>query len=339
MTCVDAFGGDSGGFMQDANFKRSVKRALAFGVLLSLPPVLVAEEAVEQGVVEEIQAKATSANEKADGNRGRIQALEAEDQLIHQRIDDIEQRLAGKSCPTGLAVVGFDAEGDLVCAAPWNVPTGGGPPSGITFTCTINYDQQSADQQIVGRVSAVQTEIATNGIQPLQYDTALLELTAEFVSITFAGDQAATATLVELTEEQPCQDAIAVSATVSTATIEGQWEATVFGLSTSGTFEADVDNIVVSLLLRLSSLDLASISVGSFDRELVEAVLVAVDGGAVAISFSDGLGGLVDTVANLIESSIAAALAGSVGGSITQAIGDGSVSIGAPVTVEVTGVP
>lgn len=46
--------------------------------------------AVDVATVQAIDSKASSAKSKADGNNSRIQALEAEDVILHQRIDDIQ---------------------------------------------------------------------------------------------------------------------------------------------------------------------------------------------------------------------------------------------------------
>ena len=46
--------------------------------------------AVDDATVQAIDTKASSANSKADGNNSRIQALEAEDILLHNRIDNIQ---------------------------------------------------------------------------------------------------------------------------------------------------------------------------------------------------------------------------------------------------------
>lgn len=59
-----------------------------FVTLLIVFPSLVF--AVDDATVQEIDLKASSAKSKADGNNSRIQALEAEDVRINQRIDNIE---------------------------------------------------------------------------------------------------------------------------------------------------------------------------------------------------------------------------------------------------------
>ena len=46
--------------------------------------------AVDDATVEAIDSKASNANSKADGNNSRIQALEAEDEILHNRINTIE---------------------------------------------------------------------------------------------------------------------------------------------------------------------------------------------------------------------------------------------------------
>lgn len=51
--------------------------------------------------IEDVDSKANAANSKADGNNGRIQALEAEDVILHQRIDTI-QLTPGATGPQGI---------------------------------------------------------------------------------------------------------------------------------------------------------------------------------------------------------------------------------------------
>ena len=63
--------------------------------LILLFPSLVF--AVDDATVSEIDSKASSANSKADGNSSRIQALEAEDIVLHERIDAIDSLPVGAS--------------------------------------------------------------------------------------------------------------------------------------------------------------------------------------------------------------------------------------------------
>lgn len=55
--------------------------------LLLFPSIALA---VDDATVQAIDSKASNANSKADGNNSRIQALEAEDVLLHNRIDSIQ---------------------------------------------------------------------------------------------------------------------------------------------------------------------------------------------------------------------------------------------------------
>ena len=57
---------------------------------------------VDDEAIADIDSKATSANAKADGNNSRIQALEADDIILHQRITDI-QLTPGPAGPQGTA--------------------------------------------------------------------------------------------------------------------------------------------------------------------------------------------------------------------------------------------
>ena len=56
-------------------------------VILLCPSFVLA---VDDATVQAIDSKASSANAKANGNNSRIQALEAEDLLLHSRIDNIQ---------------------------------------------------------------------------------------------------------------------------------------------------------------------------------------------------------------------------------------------------------
>jgi len=67
-------------------------------ILLLLPSMVMA--GIDDASVEAFDIKATSANTKADDNNGRIQALEAEDVILHQRIDTI-QLTPGPEGPIG----------------------------------------------------------------------------------------------------------------------------------------------------------------------------------------------------------------------------------------------
>ena len=46
--------------------------------------------AVDDATVQALDSKASSAHSKADGNNSRIQALETEDIILHNRIDTIQ---------------------------------------------------------------------------------------------------------------------------------------------------------------------------------------------------------------------------------------------------------
>lgn len=302
--------------------------------LAVLAPVTVLAQSDGEEIAE-VDAKATYANQKADGNRSRIQALETEDQFLHERIDAIEQKLAGSTCPSGLAVVGFDEQGSIVCAAPWLLPPDGEPPSELTFTCTINVDQIGVEQQIVATIRSAQQSLATSGLPSFSFSGSV-DVDVNFGAIVFDSNESAAVQFVELIAAQPCDDAIEVSANTSGATIAGTYEVDLgFGIVLAGTFSVDVSNFMVASLVELSELDLGTISVGSYDRDVASVSTVGVDGGNVSVQVDGPIGTYGNLLANLVESYFSDALATAVASEIANSIGNGSLFIAPPVTVEV----
>lgn len=70
--------------------------------------------AVDDATVQAIDTKADTANAKADGNNSRIQALEAEDAILHQRIDNIELTQGPQGAPGADGLNCWDLNSDGV---------------------------------------------------------------------------------------------------------------------------------------------------------------------------------------------------------------------------------
>lgn len=214
------------------------------------------------------------------------------------------QDLAGKSCPTGLAVTGFDSSGNLICGAPWNTQSGGGSTT-LTYSCLINYDQTATENSLSTLFETLESNIQAN----------LTTITGIFTngtyqfnvsSVLFAGDAVVQAPLVETAQAEPCDDAIDLSFTIPSVVISGTWSVTILGvLPQNGTFSYSLSDTNIRGLATLSSPDLSAATVGSmFDRTINTVVPngfsvasndLVVDGGGL-------LGSFLPLLSNIMES-------------------------------------
>lgn len=307
--------------------------------LVLLIPSLVL--AVDDAAVQAIDSKASNASAKAEGNNSRIQALEAKDDYLENLINSIPAGpagpqgisghlgLAGKSCPANLAVVGFDINGNLICAAPWNIPA-----DGVTISCTENYNQAEVENDLVISLAALQNDLQAN-IQPLGGQAGPLSYQITFDSVQITGSPSISAPLVEMTEAEPCKDAISVTANLPDVVINGTVDGTIIFAGTNipliGTYQMNIIGVTVDGLIRLLSPDLSGVSSsGAFDRVIDSFVLTVNtnvdtqfegDGGTFADIFISAVEPYInDYIATFVESVLSAATS----------------TIQPPVTVDVT---
>lgn len=223
--------------------------------------------------------------------------------------------LAGKSCPSGLAVTGFDAAGNLVCGAPWlaDAPPPGGTGTGeitATVTCADFPPpiEAEAQQLIADTVAAIAAEqLGTQSI-PTPFGTATVTLT----DLSFGAAPAVTVALHESNADQPCNDSLTVEALVASVLATGTWEF----LGVPGTFSIE---IVDARLTYLAPLDLppevftATVD-GSFARLPLPGSLASFTTADMIVETGVGTGdtdvsSVIGFLANLLASNIAGAVA------------------------------
>ena len=351
-------------------------------LVLILPSIA---SAIDDATVQAIDSKASEAKSKAEGNNSRIQAPEAEDIILHERIDNIQLTpgpkgdkgdpgpigpqgpvgetgpagpqgepgpagpqgepgpqgppgtpgvlgLAGKRCPSSLAVVGFDESGELICAAPWNMPPDGQPPV-LSFNCQVNYDQSVVETQLLSAVQRA-VDVFVVGIPDIDNGTSTLSFNPAEVS----GSANITGVLSELTEAEPCSDAILVTAMLPDIVITGDWSFTRLGFTYTGQFQIDVTGLSIELITQLSSPDLSSASPGdTFDREVNSTSVTAYNGSAINLDLTGGgiIGPIIDLISNSVESYFIDAVLETLSTELTSELS----GLPAPVTVEVVAAP
>lgn len=237
--------------------------------------------------------------------------------------------LAGKSCPSGLALLGVDVEGGLICGAPWLIPPGGGGNTDLNFTCSNNVDASALEAAILSSIEAALSSTFPAITTSTPY--GLFTITAGMPTYDIPN---VTAQLVEINENQPCDDAISVEVVFPQITIPGEWNLDAGLLSASGTFQADVTEFASVLLANLElPAGLTEVTGNtSFDRNILPAQVLSATVQAVDINVTGGiLGSILNTITNVMESEIISQLL-AVG---TQAQIDILSGEPAPVTINV----
>ncbi len=258
--------------------------------------------------------------------------------------------VAGKSCPAGLAVTGFGASGELICAAPWVIPPDGEPPN-LDIACVINYDQNQAENDALTAANTAIDQAVADGVDPFSGSFALNALTVDYsFSVTTISPDAAmlsiVAPLAELLESQPCDDAIIADVVLPDTSVTGTWDidVTVFGgtVSFTGDFMADVTGATLEVTVLLSSPDLSGVTMStSFDRTVQSVALTGATTPTINIGFqgdslvADVLNGLSSILQTTLNSSLVEVIRNTVETGLADVLSD----LPAPVTVEVTVTP
>jgi len=203
------------------------------------------------------------------GLAARVQTLEAQTARQKSRIRHLERRpnVAGKACPEGLALVGFESDGTLICEAPWASTT---PGPNAHLRCLEHFDPVGTSQTLGAFLHA-------NAISYLEhYDLQWARGSAELgdgtdFTYTIMGGRwtartpfGAAAQLVELRTEEPCVDAIRFVSLSPDLTAEGLAELDLGALGKLYLkLNLEIRDFVFDLLVPLTNPDLEGAPVGT----------------------------------------------------------------------------
>lgn len=279
------------------------------------------------------------------GLPARVEALEKQNALQQARIHRLERRpnLAGKSCPDGLALVGFESDGALKCAAPWTTQTP--PEPQTTFLCVENHDATAAvaaltDYLNADLVNSLRRELlrvtgsAQVGGLSFDYGASAKQWTVE-------GEFSATAPLVEIAAQEPCADAVRVTIHLPDFLVSGQAE---FDFGLLGTYGQEIgvegSGVVLEALVRLRAPDIDGLPVGAAVDRDAETVSLTMVSGDIDVVFEGGLGELLQPALDFVVDSFTGYARDTILGVIEDQVGMQLLStLSAPVTVKVVAVP
>ena len=245
--------------------------------------------------------------------------------------------LAGKSCPAGLAIIGFSNNGELICAAPWNMPPTGEPPD-LGFNCIENYNQSLIEAQLLLTLQDIQDPLVTSWLQQfdgLEVGGGSITIDVMVNSVQFVGGASVTAPLIDLTEAEPCADGVRLTVAPPDVVITGRLNISVLGIPISSGFQFTQQQITVDALARLSSPDLNGAVIGdTFERVFSSTSILRFNSGGVdmQVQVADS------TIANLIvdlTNTFTSQISNDVTNAISEEILTQFLGLQAPVTIEV----
>ena len=203
------------------------------------------------------------------GLAARVQALEAQNARHKSRIRQLERRpdVAGKACPDGLALAGFESDGTLICEAPWASTT---PGPNAQLRCLEHFDPAGTSQTLDAFLHA--NTIPFLELYDLQWARGSAELGdgTDFSYAIKGGLWTArtpfgpAAQLVELKTEEPCVDAIRVVIRSPDLTAEGYAELNLGALGNLNVrLNLQIRDFVFEFLVPLTNPDLDGAPVGT----------------------------------------------------------------------------
>jgi hypothetical protein len=292
-----------------------------------------------------LDASATGAGPNP-GLPSRVEALEKQNARQQARIHQLSRRpnLAGKSCPDGLALVGFEPDGTLKCAAPWTT-TQPPPDPQTTFRCVENHDATAAaaaltdylDAELVSSLRRVPLRLVGSAqVGGLSFDYG-----ANGRTWTLEGQFSVAAPLVEIAAQEPCADAVRVTIHLPDFLVSGEAE---FDFGLLGSYSQDIgiagNGVVLEVLVRLRAPDIAGLPVGaSVDRD-AETVSLTMVSGDIELELEGGLGEILEPALEFFADVYINQVRGDILGAIEDEVGMQLLStLSAPVTVKVVAVP
>ena len=211
--------------------------------------------------------------------------------------------LAGKRCPSNLAVVGFDANGELICEAPWLTSIPPTPGTEVSYNCSENYDQLAVESGL----SAMMDDITAllGNIPPIITENGTSSIEILFSPAIFAPGSNVSAPLDEFAASEPCVDGIKISTSLPDTAVTGTWDVTTdLFVTVSGTFQININAFMFDLLARLTVPDLAGASVGdTIPRSVASTTVQSVDTSGITVALNGGRA-MGSAIASIVENEI-----------------------------------
>lgn len=215
----------------------------------------------------------------AQAERLSLSQLKAMMDELQNNVERLEEQrnqpsLAGFSCPPGLAVTSFDAEGQPMCTSPWP-DAQPGEPLPFNFTCEENYAKDFAEEEMEQAMSSL-----IQGLQDLDslvFENTLATATLANINVVGFPPIEAITVLVENNANQPCDDAIHVTYVIEGLELEGDIEVVSNGISeftSQFTLSIPVLSIDLNTLLRAPDPDNVTLPL-AFGRDAIQTSLEA----------------------------------------------------------------
>ena len=204
----------------------------------------------------------------AHAERLSLAQLKAQLDELAQQMEAMQNQqtgisVAGKQCPTGAAVTGFDQAGNPECGAPWP----GAPLPEIfefNFTCERQFDEQSLNASLSDTFDELTSRIAFE--LERTFDFNIIEVTFSDIDVQIPNGANFRSYLVESNQSAPCADELNIQVTINGFSIEGEVE-------TNGEFSRftySADEVIVNQLAEFNVPDPTSFALpASVPREIV----------------------------------------------------------------------
>jgi hypothetical protein len=249
--------------------------------------------------------------------------------------------LAGMRCPANQFLVGFDTESNLICES-----FDGGPPPDPDpdpqISCILNYSESAAQQIALAQLMPLFDQLSEVDIPPVSGSASGVDYAIIPVAVEAEEPLNVSAPLLELTDQEPCEDAVALNVGFGEILVHGIWTIELpLNVQFSGSFEVSGAGGTANFLAPLANPDISGVTMPTLFHRNVESLSVeAIDFGNFHVSTTGALpDDLIMLILPLIESHIASVLFDTINNVLNDAAAQIQpllVAIPAPVTIEVT---